>query len=102
MDLGYLKQIAQAVDELGFYGALLPTGRAFEDTWLVGAALLTVTRRMRFIVAVRPELMSPALSARMAATFDRLWNGRLIINVVVAGEPRHRGIHVLRLAAGTG
>ena len=27
-DFGYLKQIAQAADELGYYGVLCPTGRA--------------------------------------------------------------------------
>ena len=27
VDLGYLRQIAQAADELGYYGVLLPTGR---------------------------------------------------------------------------
>ena len=87
VDLGYLRQIAQAVDSLGYYGVLIPTGRPYEDTWLVGASLLTATRRLKFIVAVRPGLMSPTLSARMAATFDRLSGGRLIINIVVSGDP---------------
>ena len=30
----YLKQIAEAVDGLGFGGALLPTGRSCEDAWV--------------------------------------------------------------------
>ena len=87
IDLSYLTQIATATDSLGYYGALLPTGRAYEDTWVVASALIPVTKRMKFIVAVRPGLMSPTLSARMAATFDRLSEGRLIVNVVTAGDP---------------
>src|SRR5580658_5539488 len=59
-DLGYLQQIAQAVDQLGFRGALLPTGRSCEDSWVVASALMAVTERMRFLVAVRPGLMSPS------------------------------------------
>jgi alkanesulfonate monooxygenase len=83
----YLKQIAQAVDSLGFAGALLPTGRSCEDAWVLASALASVTEQMRFLVAVRPGLMSPGLAARMAATFDRVSNGRLLINVVTGGDP---------------
>ncbi len=86
-DAGYLRQIAQAVDQLGFGGALLPTGRSCEDAWIVATGLMAVTQRMRFLVAVRPGLMSPAVAARMAATFDRLSNGRLLVNVVTGGDP---------------
>lgn len=83
----YLKQIAQAVDYLGFTGALLPTGRSCEDAWVVASSLMSVTEKMRFLVAIRPGLMSPGVAARMAATFDRLSNGRLLINVVAGGDP---------------
>ncbi|MBW4636182.1 MAG: FMNH2-dependent alkanesulfonate monooxygenase [Iphinoe sp. HA4291-MV1] len=83
----YLRQIAQAVDELGYTGALLPTGRSCEDAWIVASTLVTYTRQMRFLVAVRPGLMSPGTAARMTATFDRLSNGRLLINVVAGGDP---------------
>ena len=34
LTLPYLKQIAQAVDHLGFTGALIPTGRSCEDPWV--------------------------------------------------------------------
>jgi alkanesulfonate monooxygenase len=83
----YLQQIAQAVDHLGFTGALLPTGRSCEDAWVVASSLIPVTSRMKFLVAVRPGIMSPTNAARMAATFDRLSNGRLLVNVVTGGDP---------------
>ena len=85
--LPYLTQIAQAVDDLGYYGALLPTGRSCDDAWVVASALLPATKRMNFLVAIRPGLTSPTLSARMAASFDRLSGGRLLINVVTGGDP---------------
>lgn len=50
----YLLQVAQAVDHLGFSGALIPTGRSCEDAWIVASSLLSVTKRMKFLVAVRP------------------------------------------------
>ncbi|MEH1843223.1 MAG: FMNH2-dependent alkanesulfonate monooxygenase [Nostoc sp.] len=83
----YLRQIAQAVDDLGYTGALLPTGRSCEDAWIVASTLVSLTRQMRFLVAIRPGLVSPGVAARMAATFDRLSGGRLLINVVTGGDP---------------
>jgi alkanesulfonate monooxygenase len=87
VDLAYLKQIAQAADSLGYFGVLLPTGRSCEDSWVVASALAPSTERLRFLVAVRPGLLSPMLAARMTATLDRVSNGRLLINVVTGGDP---------------
>ena len=87
VSLAYLRQIAQAADELGYYGVLLPTGRSCEDSWVVASALAPLTKRLRFLVAVRPGLQEPAMAARMAATLDRISDGRLLINVVTGGDP---------------
>ena len=87
VSLDYLRQIAQASDDLGYYGVLLPTGRSCEDSWIVASALAPLTRRLRFLVAVRPGLMEPSAAARMASTLDRISNGRLLINVVTGGDP---------------
>lgn len=85
--LGYLSQIARAADELGYFGVLLPTGRSCEDSWVVASAMVPLTERLRFLVAVRPGLSEPSMTARMAATLDRLSGGRLLINVVAGGDP---------------
>ncbi len=66
---------------------LLPTGRSCEDSWVVASALVPLTQRLRFLVAVRPGLQLPATAARMAATLDRISDGRLLINVVTGGDP---------------
>lgn len=86
-DYTYLHQIAQAVDDLGYYAVLLPTGNSCEDSWVVASTLMPSTRRLKFLVAVRPGIMSPTVAARMTATFDRFSNGRLLINVVTGGDP---------------
>ncbi|WP_241649783.1 FMNH2-dependent alkanesulfonate monooxygenase [Rosenbergiella collisarenosi] len=87
VDLAYLQQVAIAADNLGFYGVLIPTGKSCEDAWLVASALAPVTKKLRYLVAVRPGLQPPTLAARMAATLDRLSEGRLLINVVTGGDP---------------
>lgn len=86
LNYDYLKQIAQSADNLGYEGVLIPTGRSCEDPWVVASALLPVTKRLKFLVAVRPGLHQPSLAARMAASFDRLSGGRLLINLVTGGD----------------
>jgi alkanesulfonate monooxygenase len=83
----YLGQIARAADELGYGGVLLPTGRSCEDAWIVAASLIPLTKRLRFLVAIRPGIVSPTAAARIAATLDRLSDGRVLINVVTGGDP---------------
>ena len=87
VDQTYLQQVAVAADTLGYEGVLIPTGRSCEDPWIVAASLIPVTKRLRFLVAVRPGLMAPTLAARMAATYDRLSQGRLLVNLVTGGDP---------------
>ena len=62
-DYAYFRQIATAADSLGYDGVLLPTGRSCEDPWVVAASLIGVTQKLKFLVAVRPGLSSPSLSA---------------------------------------
>lgn len=86
VDHAYLQQVAQAADRLGFGGVLIPTGRSCEDAWLVAASLIPVTQRLRFLVALRPGVISPTQAARQAATLDRLSNGRAMFNLVTGGD----------------
>ncbi|GIE98848.1 LLM class flavin-dependent oxidoreductase [Paractinoplanes rishiriensis] len=84
--VAYLGQIARSAEQLGFVGALTPTGAWCEDAWLTTAMLTEVTERLKFLVAFRPGLLSPTLAAQMASTFQRLSGGRLLLNVVTGGE----------------
>jgi alkanesulfonate monooxygenase len=86
VDLDYLQQIAGAADHLGYEGVLIPTGRSCEDPWVIASSLIGATKKLKFLVAVRPGLHQPSLAARMAATFDRLSNGRLLVNLVTGGD----------------
>jgi alkanesulfonate monooxygenase len=84
--VGYLSQIARAAEDLGFVGALTPTGAWCEDAWLTTAMVAQHTERLKFLVAFRPGFVSPTLAAQMASTFQRQTGGRLLLNVVTGGE----------------
>jgi alkanesulfonate monooxygenase len=85
-DLDYLGQVARSAEQLGFTGVLTPTGTWCEDAWLTTAALISQTRRLKFLVAFRPGMVAPTLAAQMSATYQRLSGGRLLLNVVTGGE----------------
>jgi alkanesulfonate monooxygenase len=100
-DIGYIGQIARSAEQLGFTGALTPTSSWCEDAWVMTAALSQVTERFKFLVAFRPGLMSPTLAAHMAATYQRVSGGRLLLNVVTGGddvEQRRFGDHLSKEA----
>ncbi|UQA97142.1 LLM class flavin-dependent oxidoreductase [Streptomyces halobius] len=86
-DIEYLAQIAKATEQLGFEAVLTPTGTWCEDAWLTTMALTQVTERLKFLVAFRPGVISPVLAAQMAATYQRIARGRLLLNVVTGGDP---------------
>jgi alkanesulfonate monooxygenase len=88
--LGHLTQVARAAEQLGFAGVLTPAGAWCEDAWLTTAMLVAHTEWLRFLVAFRPELLTPTLAAQMAATYQRHSGGRLLLNVVTGGEPAAR------------
>ena len=85
--IDYLAQVARTAEQLGFTGVLTPTGTWCEDAWLVTAALLRETSRLKFLVAFRPGVINPVLAAQMAAAYQRISGGRLMLNVVTGGEP---------------
>ena len=86
-DHDYLAQVAVACDRLGFDGMLTPCGTGCEDAWLSTASLLPLTRRVKFLVAFRPALLTPTLAAQMASTYQRMSRGRLLVNIVTGAEP---------------
>ena len=89
-----LRRVVEAAEEEGYYSLLIPTRFAnglfdeaapLAETWTMATALMAITRRIRFLVAVRPGFISPGLFAQMAATLDQISGGRLDVNVVPGG-----------------
>ncbi|WP_051571661.1 LLM class flavin-dependent oxidoreductase [Cryptosporangium arvum] len=91
--LGYLTQITRAAEQLGFVGALTPTGAWCDDAWLTTAMLAGASERLKFLVAFRPALLSPTLAAQMATTYQRHSGNRLLLNVVTGGESKEQRLY---------
>ncbi len=83
----YLGHVARACDQLGFDAVLTPCGTGCEDAWISTASLIPLTERLRFLVAFRPGLLNPTQAAQMAATYQAMSGGRLLLNIVIGAEP---------------
>jgi alkanesulfonate monooxygenase len=91
--LPYLRQLAAAAEYAGFASMLIPTGLWCEDAWITASLLVDSTERLKFLVALRPGLMSPTLAAQMAATLQWQSRGRLLLNVVTGGEAHEQAAY---------
>jgi alkanesulfonate monooxygenase len=88
--LDYLTQIVLAAEQFGFEAALTPAGPWCDDAWITTAALAQRTRRLKFLVAFRPGLISPTLAAQQAASYQFHTGGRLLLNIVTGGDSREQ------------
>lgn len=90
----YLQEVVQTAERLGFYSLLIPTrfvnglfdeAAPLMETWTTATALAAVTRRIRFLIAIRPGFITAGLLAKMVATLDQISRGRIDINIVPGG-----------------
>ncbi|MFD0672597.1 LLM class flavin-dependent oxidoreductase [Cohnella sp. GCM10027633] len=78
-DLAFIIELAQTVEQAGFEFTLIPTG---VDVWPVASAIISHTKKLKPLAALRPGLIEPVQAARMAASLDYLSEGRARINIV--------------------
>ena len=81
----YIEQVAKAADIVGFHGALIPAFPHTEEPWMFAAALARQTRNLRLLIAIQPWFIHPAYASQMAASLQRLSNGRVEWNVISGG-----------------
>ena len=88
----YSKKLAQRSEQIGYSLSLVAELNLNDikgveapslDAWSTAAALMAVTEKLEYMVAVRPTFHNPALLAKQAANIDQIGGpGRLSLNVV--------------------
>ena len=91
--LDYLTLVAQAAEQAGFESLLTPVGIGCLDPWVVCSAVAARTKRIGFILALRPTLASPTLIAQQAQGFVQIFGDRLTLNVVAGGDPAEQAAY---------
>ena len=100
----YVRVLSAIAEEAGFVLTLVPElylndirGHRGDvlDAWTVATGLLTVTRSIEVLAALRPQYHQVALTAKRIATLSHMAGGRFSINLVSAWweeEARQYGI----------
>ena len=84
----HCRDVVLAAETGGFDNILLPSGYALGlDTTAFAAAIATLTRRIRLLMAVRVGEAWPPQLARQIATIDRIAGGRLTVNIISSDLP---------------
>src|SRR5688500_7029864 len=73
-------RVALAAETAGFDFALVPVQTACWEAWITCAMVAARTERLTLLVAARPGLVAPTVTAKMISTFDQLSGGRIAVN----------------------
>ncbi len=82
--LEHAADILLTADQKGFDLCLFAERHLGSDVsaWLLAGAIASRFENMRALVAIHPGLLDPVLTAKMAASLDRMCKGRMALNVV--------------------
>lgn len=77
-------KLLQAADAAGFELALFAERHLGSDlsAWVLAGALASRLKFIRALVAVHPGLWDPVMTAKLAASLDRVSAGRMAVNIV--------------------
>jgi alkanesulfonate monooxygenase len=87
VDAAYLTRFARAHEDAGFDRVLIGYHATGPDAFAVAGHVLSVTTRLKVLIAHRPGFAAPTLVARQLATLDALHGGgRAAIHHITGGD----------------
>jgi alkanesulfonate monooxygenase len=89
-DLDRQIQFCRQAEQYGIDSLLTDFGIAKPDPLLLATALGMATKKIKFIVAYRSGLISPATFVQQINTLSALINGRLSLNIVAGYSPEEQ------------
>ncbi|RXT44194.1 LLM class flavin-dependent oxidoreductase [Bradyrhizobium betae] len=86
LDPAYIETVAKAHELAGFDRALLAFHSTTPDALQIAQHVLTITKKLKVMIAQRPGFTAPTLLARQLATLDQLYEGRVSLHVITGGN----------------
>jgi alkanesulfonate monooxygenase len=92
--LAYLSSLIETAGEMGFSSLLTAVNyHMYHETWTAATTLLARTQGAGLLIATRPGIYHPAQFAKMAATAQNLFPGRVRINMVMGSSSAERAMY---------
>jgi alkanesulfonate monooxygenase len=89
--LDLFTRVARAAESAGLQYALVPVQTSCWEAWVSCAMIAARTERLTMLVAARPGLVAPTVTAKMISTFDQLSGGRIAVNLIAGGGAAELG-----------
>lgn len=86
IDPEYLVRYARLLDDYGFHYTLIPYASGYFDPFTLGATIAAATKRIKVVIALRPNTMFPTTAAKQLATLDQLSGGRAVVHFIAGGS----------------
>ncbi|KAI5241298.1 bacterial luciferase-like protein [Aureobasidium subglaciale] len=86
VDVDFLVRYARALDDYGYNYTLIPYGSTGFDPFTLGATILAKTKKIKIIIALRPNTLYPTVAAKALATLDQLSGGRVVVHFIAGGS----------------
>ncbi|ORY25470.1 alkanesulfonate monooxygenase [Naematelia encephala] len=86
LDPDFLVRYARTLDDNDFNYTLIPYGSSSFDPFTIGAAIAMVTKKLKLIIALRPNTMYPTVAAKQLATLDQISQGRAVVHFIAGGD----------------
>lgn len=86
IDPEYLVRYARSLDDFNYNYTLVPYDSSSYDPFTIGATILSVTKNIKVIIALRPNTLYPTVAAKSLATLDQLSRGRVVVHFIAGGS----------------
>lgn len=86
IDPEFLIRYARSLDDYDFNYTLVPYDSSSFDHFTIGATILSVTKKLKVIIALRPNTLYPTVAAKALATLDQLSAGRVVVHFIAGGS----------------
>ncbi|KAJ5172163.1 hypothetical protein N7492_004756 [Penicillium capsulatum] len=86
IDPEFLIRYARSLDDYEFNYTLVPYDSSSFDPFTIGATILSVTKHIKVIIALRPNTLYPTVAAKALATLDQLSSGRVVVHFIAGGS----------------
>ena len=86
IDPDYLARYARNLDDYGYNYTLQPYDSGGFDPFTTASFIAANTKKLKVIVALRPNTLYPTVAAKALATLDQLSKGRAVVHFIAGGN----------------
>lgn len=85
-DPDFIKRYSRGLDDYDYNYTLIPYDSGGFDPFTIGATILSATKKVSVVIALRPNTIYPTVAAKALATLNHLGKGRVVVHFIAGGS----------------